>query len=152
MRFVIYLRIYCNLVLLFLKQIGKDYNRESSRLDSTREVDESDVKSPLEVFLHTLPTIFVWCLSLIFAINIYDWALCIATVGTISASLVVFILPSMLYFRLGVMSDFQAIPLLGFVIPNRLYMSVLQATGFILFIGNIIKTILIISDTRGTYS
>ena len=67
------------------------------------------------------------------------------------------ILPSMIYFRLGVEEDFQAVPILrsfdfnngvGFV-PNRIYMMLIQSMGLIVSIGSIIISIAVIYHGGG---
>ena len=50
-------------------------------------------------------------------------------------SIFMFMFPSMLYFRLGVKSDFESIPICG-VLPNRLYMYILQFLGIFFIVGN----------------
>lgn len=89
------------------------------------------------------------------AIFINDWPLCIATFGAILTSWLVLLLPSMIYFHLGVTSDYQAIPVLGLIIPNRLFMAIVQVCGVIFFVGNIIKIVLLLSraeDFRQMYA
>lgn len=59
-----------------------------------------------------------------------------AAIGTLATCMLVYILPSMLYFRLGVASDFQVIPTWGWI-PNRFYMLCLQILGLSMFVGNL---------------
>ena len=55
--------------------------------------------------------------------------------------MLVFLLPSMLYFRLGLSSDFRAAPLFtsgpfAGLIPNQAYMLMVQALGLLLVLSN----------------
>jgi transketolase C-terminal domain/subunit len=77
----------------------------------------------------------VWSLALVLTIedrSIYI----IGGVGAFVAAIFAFIFPSMIYFRLGVVSDFQSIPIFGFI-PNRLFMNMVQILGILLIVGNI---------------
>ena len=50
----------------------------------------------------------------------------------------------MIYFRLGVKSDYQSIPIFFKVIPNNLYMQCIQGIGIICLVGNILGFIFIL--------
>jgi hypothetical protein len=75
------------------------------------------------------------------------YALWLVIFGAIITAFISFILPSMLYFRLGVSEDYQAIPVrfsIGFresgasgisILPNQLKMYTIQGVGLILTIG-----------------
>jgi hypothetical protein len=69
---------------------------------------------------------------------IKSWIIWASFMGSIITSIFAFILPSMLYFRLGLRSDFQSIPIVGSMIPNRLIMLCLQAMGILCIIGNFV--------------
>lgn len=43
----------------------------------------------------------------------------------------------MIYFRLGVKSDYQSIPICLKIIPNNLFMLLIQCIGIICLFGNI---------------
>jgi hypothetical protein len=61
-----------------------------------------------------------------------------ATIGGLSTAIMVFILPSMLYFRMGVASDFQSKALFGTkCIYNQFFMTVTQVLGVIFLVGNV---------------
>ena len=78
-----------------------------------------------------------WAIGTTLAVAVDAGVVMAATIGGISTSLMVFVLPSMLYFKLGLTSDFQASPVIGSCISNRLYMTITQVLGSILFLGNI---------------
>jgi len=89
-------------------------------------------------FPAALPAMLLfWALSVGGSVGLQSGVVMAATVGGVSTSIMVFVLPSMLYFKLGLTSDFQAAPLFGSLIANRLYMTITQVLGLILFMGNV---------------
>ena len=89
-------------------------------------------------FRASLPILSVWAFSLVFSLFIYQTVLFSALfITALVTSIFMFMLPSMLYFRLGVKSDFESIPICG-VLPNRLYMYVLQCLGILFIVGNFV--------------
>lgn len=91
-----------------------------------------------ERFRTSMPILSVWGLSLVFSVFVYHTVLFSALfITALVTSIFMFLLPSMLYFRLGVKSDFESIPFCG-VIPNRLYMYGLQFLGIIFIVGNFV--------------
>jgi hypothetical protein len=69
---------------------------------------------------------------------IQSWIIWASFIGSIITSIFAFLLPSMIYFRLGLRSDFKSIPIVGSMIPNRLLMLSLQYFGIICIIGNLV--------------
>ena len=99
----------------------------------------------------------IWLLSLFLCILIRMVAAPLLITGGITMAIASLILPSMIYFRLGVEEDFQAVPILrsfdfnngvGFV-PNRIYMMMIQSMGLIVSIGSIIISIAVIYHGGG---
>jgi hypothetical protein len=82
------------------------------------------------------PTICFWLLALTISLLIDHWLYLVATIGSASVVALMFFCPSLLYFRLGLLSDFQAKPLFGSVVPNRLYMNLVSVLGVGLLIFN----------------
>ena len=91
---------------------------------------------------HVLPALLFWGASLAFCCLIENWVVLAACFGSVSTSVLVLVLPSMLYFRLGLSSDFRAAPLLRGLdvipIPNRAYMLAVQLLGVALLAGNLL--------------
>ena len=97
---------------------------------------ESLKPSTYERVRASLPILTVWALSLVFSLFVYQTVLFSALfITALVTSIFMFMLPSMLYFRLGVKSDFESIPICG-ILPNRLYMHALQCLGIIFILGN----------------
>ncbi len=77
-----------------------------------------------------LPPALMWMACVTICLLIEKWVLFAGTIGILCTSILVFLLPSMIYFRVGSFSDFQATPFLcNTTIPNRLYMFWLQVFG-----------------------
>lgn len=107
------------------------------RRSSVGEV-EALQPSLAEQFRTSLPILSVWVLSVVFSLFVYQTVLFSALfITALVTSIFMFMLPSMLYFRLGVKSDYESIPICG-VIPNRLYMYVLQFLGILFIVGNFV--------------
>ena len=78
-------------------------------------------------------TIWVFCVSI--CLWVKEWGIIAGCIGMFSTALLVFIIPSMIYFRVGALSDYQATPLwCTNTLPNRLYMLILQILGSVLLI------------------
>lgn len=69
---------------------------------------------------------------------IKSWIIWASFMGSVITSIFAFLLPSMIYFRLGLRSDFQSIPIIGSMIPNRLIMLILQVLGVLCIVGNFV--------------
>lgn len=90
---------------------------------------------------HVIPALLFWSLSVAICVGVENWVVLAATFGSVSTSMLVFLLPSMLYFRLGLSSDFRAAPLFtsgpfAGLIPNQAYMLMVQALGLLLVLSN----------------
>ena len=84
-----------------------------------------------------LPMTFFWVVSIGISVAVRSGVAMAATMGGLCSSIMVFILPSMLYFRLGLISDYQARSIIGGIIANRAYMTFTQIAGILLFVGNV---------------
>lgn len=104
------------------------YRRSSVALQRTPQ-------SLPEMLSEAAPTVIIWLGVVALCISVKHWAILAASLGSLSTCLLMFILPSMMYFRVGVLSDYQAIPLCGGVIPNRLYMLTIQILGLLILGG-----------------
>ena len=79
-----------------------------------------------------VPAAFIWGVCIVACIYIKKWVIVAGAIGMFSSALLSFLFPSMIYFRVGVRSDYQAVPILcNTVIPNRLYMLCIQLIGLI---------------------
>ena len=115
---------------------NNDFIRNSSVGDRPQEKNTAECLGMR--FASSLPVMLMfWVVGLSIAISVDAGVVMAATIGGISTSIMVFILPSMLYFKLGLTSDYQESPLIGTVVSNRLYMSITQIIGVIFFLGNI---------------
>ncbi len=84
-----------------------------------------------------VPTLVNWILCVGVALLINHWLYLVSTFGTISIVALMFFFPSMLYFRLGLLSDFQARPIYGSLVPNRLFMNLVRFTGVAVLVFDI---------------
>ncbi len=100
---------------------------------------ESDVGLNQNSFSFILLAISVWLFVVIITLCKVPIYL-LGGIAAITGSLFAFLLPSMIYFRVGVVSDFATIPICG-ILPNRLYMSIMQGIGLILVLGNLLEII-----------
>ena len=120
--------------------------------DGYESTDSEDIgaeeQKSMGFISHILPVLCVWALSVTLSVFVREWPLCVTTVGTLLACLLALLLPSVLYFRLGVTSDYQAIPIFGIVLPNKLFMFLVLIVGVLFFFGNIVKIILVLSTPR----
>mmetsp|Transcript_57340 Transcript_57340/g.112890 ORF Transcript_57340/g.112890 Transcript_57340/m.112890 type:complete len:753 (+) Transcript_57340:109-2367(+) len=73
--------------------------------------------------------LLLWGLCTATCIGVNHWMYIAATVGTISTTMLLFIFPTMFYFRMTLASDFGATPIFGRLVPNALYMGLIQAIG-----------------------
>ena len=85
-----------------------------------------------------IPTMILWGSCLGVCVVIQHWMYIAATFSIISIIFLMFIFPSTMYFRLGLLSDYQAIPLFGEVLPNRFYMSIVKYLGISLLIFDVL--------------
>ena len=84
-----------------------------------------------------VPFVF-WVLCAGTCMGVKHWMLIAATVGTLSTTVLLFIFPTMFYFRMKLASDFSATPLFARVVPNALYMGLIQALGVAILLCDIV--------------
>lgn len=116
---------------------GTEDTSHSQSYSTTAQVQEDDSMFSKENFTYYSCVIFIWLFALLLTIEertIYV----VGGFGSFMAAIFAFILPSMFYFRLGVVADYQSIPIFGFL-PNHLYMFIVQICGILLVIGNLIE-------------
>ncbi len=127
-------------------KIRSAYNNETNENNADRgisEIEDSENQRYLSRrFDHkgshdsSLTVFGLWVINLMICLTIERWQLAIVSVGIFATSFLVFILPSMIYFRISLTSDFHASPIIFGIIPNRLYMLITQILGItFLFIG-----------------
>ena len=80
-----------------------------------------------------------WIIVIVLALSIRQWVLTILGFGIIATTMLNFIFPSMLYFRIGLTDDFHSIPVFG-LIPNRIYMLCTQVLGVLFLLLGVIFT------------
>eukprot|EP01032_Pedospumella_encystans_P024559 gene24559-27775_t len=83
-----------------------------------------------------IPFVF-WLLCAGTCLGVEHWMLIAATVGTLATTVLLFIFPTMFYFRMTLASDFGATPIFGRIVPNALYMGIIQALGVLLLLCDI---------------
>lgn len=113
--------------------------RNSNRHESTNDSEggKSTATTVINFSKGVLPSIFFLGIALVLALNLESTSMEIAFIGSITTCLLLFLLPSMLYFRLGLKSDFGSVPIIGSVIPNYLFMYILQLIGIIFLCSEI---------------
>lgn len=88
---------------------------------------------------NALPNAIVWTAAAAVAVFVEEWPIVIATAGTFLSYILTMLAPAVLYFKLGVSSDYSVIPKFGYIIPNRLYMGAIFFIGVVLVVGSIAK-------------
>jgi hypothetical protein len=130
----------------------------ASSLSSGKQPTVSTLDSSLTMFIFNCRRqdwrqvslgVFIWTLSLLIAVLIRTLALPLLIVSTVVLTGASLVLPSMIYFRLGVPEDYQAIPILSCfdysgVLPNRLFMMLTQVLGLFVVIGCCLVSTLVI--------
>lgn len=84
------------------------------------------------------PTLTLYALCFLTCLGIQHWLYLAASVCTLSTAILLFIFPSILYFRLGLMSDYQSIPLIYNILPNQVYMYIIQVAGMMFIIFDVL--------------
>lgn len=84
-----------------------------------------------------IPVVFAWVGAVLVCVNEEHWVYWAASIGALLTSVLVFILPTMMYFRIGALCDFQSIPILG-ILPNKAAMFCIQIMGILFTVGNIV--------------
>jgi hypothetical protein len=103
------------------------------------QAEEARERSVCAAVRNALPNAVVWIAATSVAVFVEEWPVVIATAGTFLSYILTMLGPAILYFKLGVSSDYSVIPKFGHIIPNRLYMSVIFLFGTVLVIGSIVK-------------
>jgi hypothetical protein len=85
-----------------------------------------------------VPAFVLWLCCIGVCVAVQHWMYLAATFSIISIIFLMFIFPSSMYFRLGLLSDYQAIPLFGETIPNRFYMTIVRYLGIGLLVFDIL--------------
>lgn len=129
-----------------LRQIDEDGEAAPQSRESTSNQQgpgESFVQSHLSIapgakewsWRDAWPGLFFWLVSGVICMLLEEWTIVAGSVGALSTAVLVYILPSMLYFRVGLDSDYQQIPVCG-LIPNRVFFLASQLLGVALLLGN----------------
>jgi hypothetical protein len=95
-----------------------------------------------------IPTFMFWLCCLGLSSVIHSWMYIASTFSVISTILLMFIFPSYMYFRLGLLSDYQAKPLFGELLPNRAYMTIIKTIGIALLIFDILLMVCLIATKQ----
>lgn len=98
-------------------------------LDTSREISNISV---LPSRSELVPAFVLWFCTLALCLVVDQWIYLAVSIGTLSTLALLFVIPSMLYFRLGLTSDFEAQPLIAEIIPNHIYMLLIQILGLLL--------------------
>ena len=93
------------------------------------------------VRLNWLTPLVFWIVCTATCIGVDHWMYLAATVGTLSTTMLLFIFPTMFYFRLTLPSDFGATPICGRLVPNALYMGLIQAIGIAILLCDIVAIV-----------
>lgn len=106
--------------------------------------------STYPIAYHVLPTLFIWALVIGISFILGAGVALAAMLGGFCASILVFLLPACLYFKLGLRKDFQDSPFLELsfpreitILPNQFYMYMTILLGSLFFVGNIAMIIVI---------
>lgn len=94
-----------------------------------------------EVWRGRMVPLMLWGLCALVCIGVDHWMYIAATVGTLSTTMLLFIFPTMFYFRMSLASDYSATPLCGRLVPNALYMGLIQVLGIVILLGDIVAMI-----------
>ena len=83
----------------------------------------------------------LWLLCIATCYGVQQWMYLAFSVGTFCTALLLFLLPTMLYFRMTLPTDYQQSPIIFGMLPNRLYMTIIQVLGIVLLIYNVLGII-----------
>lgn len=84
-----------------------------------------------------LAAFILWVLLLVTCFGVKQWMYLAASMGTFCSAVLLFLFPTMLYFRMSLPSDYQASPIIFGLVPNRLYMTLIQLLGIFFILFNI---------------
>lgn len=97
-----------------------------------------EVASPLPEREQVVPTLVLWLATVTISLFVRDWTYLAGSLGTLTTVLLLFIIPALLYGRLRLVSDFEAIPVFGAVLPNQLYMTTLLVLGVLVLLFDVL--------------
>lgn len=97
-----------------------------------------EVASPLPEREQVVPTLVLWFVTVTISLFVRDWTYLAGSLGTLTTVLLLFIIPALLYRRLRLVSDFEAIPVFGAVLPNQLYMTTLLVLGLLILLFDVL--------------
>lgn len=97
-----------------------------------------EVASPLPEREQVVPTLVLWLATVTISLFVRDWTYLAGSLGTLTTVLLLFIIPALLYGRLRLVSDFEAIPVFGAVLPNQLYMATLLVLGVLVLLFDVL--------------
>lgn len=112
--------------------------------DETPEMLENSFNFDLEHITlkqhvtHVSPSLALFALCFLTCLGVPHWLYLAASICTLSTAILLFIFPSILYFRLGLISDYQSIPLVYNILPNQIYMYIIQVTGMLFIVFDMI--------------
>lgn len=104
-------------------------------------------RSLQDVVQDMVPAATIWVLCVSICLWTQEWGIIAGCIGMLSTALLVFIIPSMIYFRVGALSDYQATPLwCTNTLPNRMYMLILQIIGLFMLIIVLLTVVYAIAE------
>ena len=109
----------------------------SRELRGLRSASHAPVHAPTSVMSGRFVPFVFWLLCAGTCMGVEYWMLIAATVGTLATTVLLFIFPTMFYFRMSLPSDFGATPLFARVVPNALYMGLIQTLGVLLLLCDV---------------
>jgi hypothetical protein len=131
-------------------------NLEETNKDRSSENGSEDDNSPLTLYRQTsleelmnrpstfscvsdiLPILTLWAIVLALCVSYDNFGTLGIVLGPFAAAFLVYIIPSMIYFRMGLKADFQSQPFrYTSILPNQFYMLTIQILGCILLVGNV---------------
>jgi hypothetical protein len=98
----------------------------------------------------------IWTFALILAVMIRIVAAWLLVGGSVVFTIASLVLPSMIYFRLGVSEDFQTIPVLASLdckdgvgyLPNRIFMTLIQLVGLVTVTGCVVLAVVVLGNVH----
>lgn len=117
---------------LLLSGNSHSFGRRQFSYDEQQDAMIADRMLPTREQL--IPAFILWLLCTVVSFCVKRWLYLAATTGSISTVILMFIFPSILYMKLRLTSDFQAIPICGRILPNQLYMGCLLVLGVLILL------------------
>mmetsp|Transcript_3139 Transcript_3139/g.4900 ORF Transcript_3139/g.4900 Transcript_3139/m.4900 type:complete len:757 (-) Transcript_3139:295-2565(-) len=105
--------------------------------------DDEALRGPCFYLTHGRGTpLLLWALCVLTSFAVDHWMYLAASIGTFSTTMLVFIFPTMFYFRMTLKTDYQAIPLpVCGLLPNRAYMSTIQLLGIAILLCDVLAVV-----------